>query len=264
MARRIKILFLGVMAFTISVLIYSSHLRQTHVPDQRSIQDFYYKTKTALDKKPPAGGAAGAAGAGGVPLPNENVAPLVVDLDDDGDVDEDDARLAREMAERLRAAEQQAKDQANAKAPNKPDAPKNIVGVGSSAGGQHGIVAGQESEAEHAVEEEINSILKRAPVIIFSKTYCPYSKRAKTLLLERYTIEPAPIVIEIDKHPMGAALQAKLAVLTGRSTVPNILVSGKSIGGGDDIAALHSTNELVSTVKGLAGKHVAIKLRPSV
>ena len=40
------------------------------------------------------------------------------------------------MSDRLKAAEQQAKDLANAKSPNKPDPPSNVIGVGSSAGGQ--------------------------------------------------------------------------------------------------------------------------------
>lgn len=37
----------------------------------------------------------------------------------------------------------------------------------------------EESEREHRVELELNSILKKGPIIIFSKSYCPYSKKAK-------------------------------------------------------------------------------------
>lgn len=37
----------------------------------------------------------------------------------------------------------------------------------------------EESEREHKVELELNSILKKGPIIIFSKTYCPFSKKAK-------------------------------------------------------------------------------------
>jgi glutaredoxin len=38
---------------------------------------------------------------------------------------------------------------------------------------------------------------------------------------------------------------------TGRRTVPNVLVSGKSIGGGDDIAALDQRDELACSLPGL-------------
>ncbi|KGO65113.1 Glutaredoxin [Penicillium italicum] len=112
----------------------------------------------------------------------------------------------------------------------------------------------EREEAEATTE--LNAILKRAPVIIFSKSYCPYSKKAKLILLERYSIEPKPFVVELDKHPLGPYLQALLAQSTGRRTVPNVLVSGKSIGGGDDIAALDQSDELASTLRQMGGKWI--------
>jgi hypothetical protein len=38
--------------------------------------------------------------------------------------------------------------------------------------------------------------------------------------------------------------------------VPNVLVNGKSIGGGDDIAELDQRDELASKVKSLGGKWI--------
>ena len=93
-------------------------------------------------------------------------------------------------------------------------------------------------------------------VIIFSKSYCPYSAKAKRILLEKYTIVPAPYVVELDTHPLGPGLQAALAKSTGRRTVPNVLVSGRSIGGGDDIEALDAGGGLVEKVKGMGGKRI--------
>ncbi|KAH7088835.1 thioredoxin-like protein, partial [Paraphoma chrysanthemicola] len=86
-------------------------------------------------------------------------------------------------------------------------------------------------------------------VIIFSKTYCPYSKKAKHILLEKYRITPEPYVVELDVNPLGPKLQALLAHMTGRRTVPNILLVGKSIGGGDDIEELDQTDTLVGKFK---------------
>ncbi|OKP01416.1 Monothiol glutaredoxin-7 [Penicillium subrubescens] len=114
---------------------------------------------------------------------------------------------------------------------------------------------GKEKETPEQMDakSELNSILKRAPVIIFSKSYCPHSKRAKNILLGHYDITPAPYVVELDQHPIGPALQQLLRENTGRGTVPNVLVNGRSIGGGDDVAALDQSDELVSKLRQLGG-----------
>lgn len=93
-------------------------------------------------------------------------------------------------------------------------------------------------------------------VIIFSKTYCPYSRKAKSILLDKYRFIPAPFVVELDQHELGPTLQAVLAENTGRKTVPNVLVNGKSIGGGDDVAKLDADDELITQVRILGGKRV--------
>lgn len=101
-------------------------------------------------------------------------------------------------------------------------------------------------------------------VIIFSKSYCPFSRKAKTVLLEKYDIDPAPYVVELDQHKLGAQLQAKLAELTGRKTVPNVLINGVSIGGGDDIVELDGSKKLLAKIKDLGGKKVVdISERPA-
>lgn len=93
-------------------------------------------------------------------------------------------------------------------------------------------------------------------VIIFSKSYCPYSKKAKHILLDMYNIVPAPYVEELDQHPLGMQLQSALQKTTGRRTVPNILINGKSIGGGDDVAKFDAEDKLAETIKSLGGKRI--------
>ena len=39
--------------------------------------------------------------------------------------------------------------------------------------------------------------------------------------------------------------------------MPNILVTGKSIGGGDDIAAMDASDELVAKLKNMGGRRMA-------
>lgn len=42
----------------------------------------------------------------------------------------------------------------------------------------------------------------------------------------------------------GDFLKVVLTRLTGRSTFPNVILHGKSIGGSDDIAAMHNDGQL--------------------
>lgn len=114
----------------------------------------------------------------------------------------------------------------------------------------------QDDPAAHAIEEDMANILKRAPMVIFSKSYCPHSKKAKRVLLQAYSIEPPPYVVELDQHPKGAKLQELLLQTTGRRTVPNILINGKSMGGGDETERLWKSGELPVTVKQMSGKKI--------
>ena len=107
-------------------------------------------------------------------------------------------------------------------------------------------------------------------MIIFSKTYCQFSKRAKALLLDHYTISPAPFVVELDTltdtvpppssddsgtaPTMGKKIQELLAELTGRRTVPNIMVNTKSLGGSDDVVKMDHEGTLVDEIKKMGGK----------
>jgi chemotaxis response regulator CheB len=148
--RRVRQLFFVALAGFVTLLFFTSHYRHTTEADTRTAQDFYHKTMNAMDR------GRGRSGGGSVrqkPIPKYE--------------DGDDA-VANAMAARLRLAEQKAKDSANAKAPNRPDAPEDVVGVGSSAGGQvklkddkEGLV--RETEEDLAVKAEINLILKKSP-----------------------------------------------------------------------------------------------------
>ncbi|KAI0025367.1 thioredoxin-like protein [Xylariomycetidae sp. FL0641] len=279
--RRVRLLMVAVLAIVVTTLFFTSQMRATMPRDARTIDSFFGKTVNGLEQQHGGQGQVVMGGKGSVAEENPK------DRDGDGTVGEDDEQLVREMSERLRAAEQKAKELANAKAPLKPDRPSEVVGVGSSAGGQKfkpnkGAVKdteeeeedeeGKEEEEEEKEEEEardmddtvevtLNQILKKSPVVIFSKSYCPFSKRAKGVLLEKYSIDPAPYVVELDEHPLGKELQARLAELTGRKTVPNILVNGKTIGGGDEVSELDAHKTLIDKIKALGGKRLSMKER---
>jgi hypothetical protein len=159
--RRVRVITYLVLAGIVTLLF----LSQARHSD--SLHDFHSKTVNALEKNHDVGrnpdGTAGQAG---------QKAIADHDVDADGDVDEDDALLAKQLADRLRQAEQKAKDNANAKGPNKPESPQEVVGVGSSASGQKKPAPKDKAEAQpaeteedHEVEGVLNSILKKSPGI---------------------------------------------------------------------------------------------------
>ena len=115
----------------------------------------------------------------------------------------------------------------------------------------------EEEDAETTKTRQILvEILAKAPVTIFSKSYCPHSATAKHILREAYSVQPKPYVVELDEHLHGVALQKLLLKTTGRRTVPNVLINGKSIGGGDEMEMLWKSGEMPARIKQLGGKRI--------
>lgn len=97
-------------------------------------------------------------------------------------------------------------------------------------------------------ESHMKVLKEEHPLVVFSKTYCPFSQRAKSLL-QSYELDPPPVIIELNTRSDGPLIQKILTRLTGRRTVPNILLQGKSIGGSDDIHAFHEEHKLKDTLE---------------
>ncbi|KAI8942909.1 hypothetical protein NX059_000948 [Plenodomus lindquistii] len=178
-------------------------------------------------------------------------------------------RDADSVGTRLKAAEEQAKKKAGDKdkaihgdeksvAGRVKMDPEKVPGVAAQGGRPRDQtpIAEHETPEDHEVEMELNAILKKSPIIIFSKSYCPHSRDAKHILLDKYKIVPEPYVVELDINPLGQQLQALLGKSTGRRTVPNILLMGKSIGGGDDMIHLDETDTLISKIKEMGGARI--------
>lgn len=161
-ARRMRLVLIGVVVVIfVMTLTYTSQLRQSQNPDVRTFGDFYGRTKSGLERV--RGGQ------------QQQQQQSLLDSkggkgkDGSGGLDSDDVQLAKEMSDRLKAAEQKAKDSANAKAP-RPDAPDKVIGVGNSAAGQDkskdkagNQLAEKETDEDHEVETTINDILKKSP-----------------------------------------------------------------------------------------------------
>jgi glutaredoxin 3 len=78
-----------------------------------------------------------------------------------------------------------------------------------------------------------------ADVEIYTKAWCPYCTRAMSLLASKGI---APREYDIT---MGGPRRAEMVERAGgRTTVPQVFIDGRHIGGSDDLAALDRQGEL--------------------
>ncbi|ESQ80737.1 glutaredoxin 3 [Asticcacaulis sp. YBE204] len=77
-----------------------------------------------------------------------------------------------------------------------------------------------------------------AHIEIYTKPYCPYCERAKSLF-DRKGVEFKEIVASNDP-----ALRKEMNERSGRSTYPQIFIDGLHVGGCDDLMALDSRGGL--------------------
>ncbi|EDU39485.1 GrxC Glutaredoxin [Pyrenophora tritici-repentis] len=85
-----------------------------------------------------------------------------------------------------------------------------------------------------AAKTKVQSIIDENAVAVFSKSYCPYCRQTKQLLTDKGAKFYA---IELDQVDDGSAMQAALGDLTGQTSVPNIFIAQKHIGGNSDLQA---------------------------
>jgi len=97
--------------------------------------------------------------------------------------------------------------------------------------------------------ECIKSLVAKHTVVVFSKPFCPYCRRALEAL--RSATEESPFVVDLtEMGELGWEIQQTLADMTGRRTVPNVFIHGNSIGGGDETVALYREGKLSRLVAG--------------
>lgn len=78
-----------------------------------------------------------------------------------------------------------------------------------------------------------------AQVEIYTKAFCPYCARALALLSSK-GVEVAETDITLDRNARATMIERA----AGRSTVPQIFIDGRHVGGSDDLAALDRAGEL--------------------
>ncbi|KAG0221794.1 hypothetical protein BGX31_009557 [Mortierella sp. GBA43] len=100
-----------------------------------------------------------------------------------------------------------------------------------------------------ALEKRLQKLIDDNRIMVFSKSYCPYSAAAKKLL-HSYTNDLQ--VLEVDLEDHSAEIKAILTKIAGgHSTFPSIFFKGESIGGRDNLQALDDAGRLQPRLKAL-------------
>ena len=81
-------------------------------------------------------------------------------------------------------------------------------------------------------------------ITIYSSDWCPYCMRAKALLRKK-EVEFNDIVVD-----GRADLRAEMVERSGRTSVPQIWINGKHVGGCDELHALERAGELDGLLAG--------------
>ncbi|KAL9224725.1 hypothetical protein vseg_000734 [Gypsophila vaccaria] len=105
------------------------------------------------------------------------------------------------------------------------------------------VFAAVTAEATAASSEAtfVKKTISSHKIVIFSKSYCPYCRRAKEVFKE---LNQTPHVIELDERDDGWDIQTALSEIVGRRTVPQVFVDGKHIGGSDDTVEAYRSGKL--------------------
>ncbi|KAI8070826.1 Alg9-like mannosyltransferase family-domain-containing protein [Gongronella butleri] len=84
----------------------------------------------------------------------------------------------------------------------------------------------------------LNHTLHKYPLVLYSKSYCPYCHAAKQLLASHCPNLQGIHVIEVDQQPDGAQIKQALIDRTGQRTFPHLFIGGTSYGGYDAMLAM--------------------------
>lgn len=77
-----------------------------------------------------------------------------------------------------------------------------------------------------------------AKIEVYTQNWCPYCTRAVALLRDK------GVAFEEIAAPHGSAERESAVARSGRSTMPQVFIDGRSIGGCDDLVALDRAGRL--------------------
>lgn len=97
------------------------------------------------------------------------------------------------------------------------------------------------SSADSSEAAFVKKTISAHKIVIFSKSYCPYCRKAKSVFKE---LKQVPFVVELDERDDGWNIQDALSEIVSRRTVPQVFINGKHIGGSDDTVEAYQSGKL--------------------
>ncbi|KAH1209361.1 Glutaredoxin-C4 [Glycine max] len=91
-----------------------------------------------------------------------------------------------------------------------------------------------------SVGKFIDETITSHKIVIFSKTYCPYCRRAKAVFKELNQVPHRDFFLAED----GSKIQDIMINIVGRRTVPQVFINGKHLGGSDDTVEAYESGHL--------------------
>ncbi|XP_037523774.1 uncharacterized protein LOC119400964 isoform X1 [Rhipicephalus sanguineus] len=102
------------------------------------------------------------------------------------------------------------------------------------------------SATTSAASSFIEQTLESSPVVIFSKSRCPYCRKAKQVFDD---LKVSYHAVELDGRTDGSEIQKVLLQMTGASTVPRVFVNKQCLGGCSDLEEMYEKNKLQTLLK---------------
>mmetsp|Transcript_7692 Transcript_7692/g.18428 ORF Transcript_7692/g.18428 Transcript_7692/m.18428 type:complete len:90 (+) Transcript_7692:383-652(+) len=85
--------------------------------------------------------------------------------------------------------------------------------------------------------ETISTKVKENEVMVFSKSHCPFCRKAIQILQEAFG-QGTVTVLQMESRADCGDLQDELLKVTGGRTVPRVFIKGKFVGGCDEVVDL--------------------------
>ena len=96
-----------------------------------------------------------------------------------------------------------------------------------------------------AAAERLTASIASATVVVFTQPNCQYCARVEALLRELGVVAPTAVSVAV---PTGSAARAALAAKAGATSVPQVFVGGRLLGGHDDMRTAAEAGTLGATL----------------